>query len=226
MEEVLSFSDVFKKSVVSLQNSISISILQVLIVLLITFIIGLFIMYIYKITFEGVVYSYNFAVSLILLSLVTAIIILTISSNIVLSLGMVGALSIVRFRAAIKDPKDIVYQFWAISVGISCGASLFPIAIISSLFIGAILVILSKFKFTITTYLLIIKYETEAKREVLEVINKLESMVKSKTCSGIYIEETLEVKNIKDNTSFVEILNEIEGVESAILVKYNGDYSE
>lgn len=226
MENALSFQDVFKNSVLSLQNSINLSIFQMLLVLLVTLGISLFILYIYRLTFDGIVYSHSFTNSLVLLSLVTSLIIMTISSNIVLSLGMVGALSIVRFRAAIKDPKDIVFQFWSISVGIAVGASLYSVAIVSSLFIGVVMVILAKSKFNINTYLLIIKYDSEYKENVLKITSKVKSKVKSKTCTGSMIEETLELKNVGDNTSFVELLSQEQGVQSAVLVKYSGDYAE
>lgn len=223
---MLSFQDVIKNSVLQIQNGINISIIQMLLILVITLGLSLFVMYIYRITFDGVVYSQSFSVSLVLLSLVTALIIMTISSNIVLSLGMVGALSIVRFRAAIKDPKDIIFQFWTIAIGIATGASLYSIAIVGSLFIGAVLVILAKTKFNITTYLLILKYDKNSKEEIIKVLGKLNYSTKSKTVSAGLIEETIELKNVGENTSFVEILSEIQGVESAILVKYNGDYAE
>lgn len=223
---MLSFQDIIKNSVLQIQNGINISIVQILLILVITLVLSLFVMYIYRITFDGVVFSQSFSVSLVLLSLITALIIMTISSNIVLSLGMVGALSIVRFRAAIKDPKDIVFQFWTIAIGIATGASLYSIAIVGSLFIGAVLVILAKTKFNITTYLLILKYNKNSKEEIIKVLGNLKYSLKSKTVSGEYIEETIELKNVGENTSFVEILSDIEGVESAILVKYNGDYAE
>lgn len=222
----LTFNDIFKKSIISIQNSLNISILQVITVLLITLAISLFIFYIYKITFDGVVFSTSFATSLVTLSLITSVIIMTISSNVVLSLGMVGALSIVRFRAAIKEPKDITFQFWAIAIGIATGASLYAIAITASLFIGAVLIGMSRCKFSITTYLLIVKYNNSCKGEVVDIINNLSYSLKSKTCIGDYVEETFEIRKVKENTSFVELLSAIKGVESAILVKYNGDYAE
>lgn len=226
MDTALSFQDVFKKSILSIQNTLNLSIFQILVILSITLAVSLFIFMIYKITFDGVVYSHSFSVSLVLLSLVTALIIMTISSNIVLSLGMVGALSIVRFRAAIKDPKDIVFQFWSISVGIATGASLYALAVVGSLFIGAVLIILAKTKFSMDTYLLIVKYDSTAKAEVLQILNTLNRSLKSKTCVGPYIEETFELKKVGENTSFVETLCQLEAVESAILVKYNGDYAQ
>lgn len=222
----LGFQDIIKKSVLELANFADLSMINILVGLSITLAVSIFIFYIYKLTFEGVVYSHSFNTSLVLLSLITSLVIMTISSNIVLSLGMVGALSIVRFRAAIKDPKDIVFMFWAIATGIASGAGIYTIAVGGALFIGIVLLIMSSKKFKHNTYLLIIKYEDEAKENVLLVLNKLHYVLKSKTVSNHKIELTLELKRVGENTSFVEILSSIEGVDSAILVKYTGDYAE
>jgi len=226
MNNNLGFEDIIKKSVLKLANFADLSMINILVGLVITLLVSLFIFYIYKITFEGVVYSHSFNTSLVLLSLITSLVIMTISSNIVLSLGMVGALSIVRFRAAIKDPKDIVFMFWAIAAGIASGAGIYTIAVGGSLFIGIVLIVMSNKKFQHSTYLLIIKYEYSVKSSVLPILDKLQYVLKSKTVSNEKIELTLELKRIGDNTSFVETLSSIEGVDSAILVKYNGDYAE
>lgn len=226
MDGRLGIEDIFKKSILELQNFGDMSLINILIGLTITLCAALFIFYIYKITFQGVVYSHSFNTSLVLLSLITSLVIMTISSNIVLSLGMVGALSIVRFRAAIKDPNDIVFMFWAIAVGIASGAGIYTIAVGGSLFIGIVLVIMAHKKFNITTYLLIIKYNEDAKGNVLPILNKLKYVLKSKTAANGKTELTLELRKVGRNTSFVESLSSIDGVDSAILVKYNGDYAE
>jgi len=147
MGETLNFQDMFKKSIMNLDAFNSVSYVDLLFGLGSSFLIGLFIFYIYRKTFRGVVYSYNYNVTFVLMTMITALIIMTISTNIVLSLGMVGALSIVRFRTAVKDPLDIVYMFWAISVGIASGAKLYPVALFGSLVIGLVLVWLSRKKF-------------------------------------------------------------------------------
>ncbi|WP_432666251.1 DUF4956 domain-containing protein [Wukongibacter baidiensis] len=226
MDNRLGFEDIFKKSILELNNFADLSLINILIGLTITLVVALFIFYIYKITFQGVVYSHGFNTSLVLLCLVTSLVIMTISSNIVLSLGMVGALSIVRFRAAIKDPKDIVFMFWAISGGIASGAGIYSVALGGSLFIGIVLLIMSRKKFHITTYLLIIKYGEEAKKDVISILNKLNYVLKSKTVANGKTELTIELRKVGENTSYVESLSDIEGVDSAILVKYNGDYAE
>ncbi|MCG8542161.1 MAG: DUF4956 domain-containing protein [Clostridia bacterium] len=222
----LGLQDIFKEGIFELGNFQNLSLINILIGLCITLIVALFIFYIYKITFQGVIYSHGFNTSLVLLCLVTCLVIMTISSNIVLSLGMVGALSIVRFRAAIKDPKDIVFMFWAISAGIASGAGIYSIALGGSLFIGMVLMIMSRRKFQVTTYLLIIKYEENAKAAILPILNKLNYVLKSKTVSNGKTELTLELRKVGDNTSYVESLSQIDGVNSSILVKYNGDYAE
>ncbi|MDG2575946.1 DUF4956 domain-containing protein, partial [Vibrio parahaemolyticus] len=135
----VNFSDIFKSSFV--EKMASVQILDVFIALALAFVIGLFIMQVYKKTFKGVMYSESFAISLIALCLITTLIILAVTSNVVLSLGMVGALSIVRFRSAIKEPIDIAYLFWTISVGIVIGAGLIPLAVIGSVFIGLVMVL-------------------------------------------------------------------------------------
>lgn len=226
MEGKLGFQDIFKKSILELTNYSDVSLWNVLIGLSITLVVGLFIFYIYKITFQGVVYSQNFNTSLVLLSLITSLVIMTISSNIVLSLGMVGALSIVRFRAAIKDPKDIIFMFWAIAEGIASGAGIYSIAVGGSLFIGIVLIIMSRSNFQISTYLLIIKYDDVAKKEVRLFLEKLDHVLKSKTVAQGKTELTLELRKVGINTSYVESLSDIDGVDSVILVKYNGDYAE
>lgn len=226
MNEALGFQDIFKNSILELQSFGNLSVINIFIGLCISLAVAIFIFFIYKITFDGVVYSHSFNTSLVLLSLITALVIMTISSNIVLSLGMVGALSIVRFRAAIKDPKDIVFMFWAIAGGIASGAGIYSIAVGGSVFIGIVMLIMSRRKFNITTYLLIVKYDDKAKKNIITILDKLNYVLKSKTSANGKTELTLELRKVKDNTSFVESLSNIEGVDSAILIKYNGDYAD
>jgi len=218
--------DIFKRSFLEMDFLSELTIVNVFIGLGTTLIVALFIYQVYKYSFKGVVYSQSFNISLVVLSLVTALIIMTISSNVVLSLGMVGALSIVRFRAAIKDPKDIVFMFWAIAVGISSGAGLYAISAGGSFFIGIVIVVMSRKKYGVSTYLLIIKYEKDSKKEVLAIINKMKYELKSKIVANGKIELTIELRNVGDNTTFVDLLSEIEGVDSAVLVKYSGEYVE
>ncbi|MGM0881212.1 MAG: DUF4956 domain-containing protein [Bacillota bacterium] len=226
MGETVNFQDLFKKSMLHLDSFRSISYIDVLIGLIASFSIGLFIFFIYKKTFRGVVYSYNYNVTFVLMTMITALIIMTISTNIVLSLGMVGALSIVRFRTAVKDPLDIVYMFWAISAGIASGAKLYPIALIGSLTVGLALLWLSRRKVREQPYLLIIRHSEVAISDVRSQLRKLNYTLKSKTVRKDYIEMTIEIRLRDDNTAFVNVLSAIEGVNDVSLINYTGDYAQ
>lgn len=221
----MTFSDIFKSSF--LENVTEFSPVDTLIGLIFALVIGLFIFVIYKKTFSGVMYSTGFAMSLVGLSLVTTLVIMAVTSNVVLSLGMVGALSIVRFRAAIKEPMEIVFLFWALAAGIVIGAGMIPLAVIGSLIIGVILYVFANKKFHDTPYILIVNCDNEKSEEsALNIIDKsvAKYIVKSKTVNASGIELTAEIR-VKDNsTSFVNRVNEINGVSGATLVAFNGEY--
>ena len=221
----MTFNDIFKSSF--LESVTEFSVIDTLIGLLFALVIGLFIFVIYKKTFTGVMYSTGMAMSLVGLSLVTTLVIMAVTSNVVLSLGMVGALSIVRFRAAIKEPMEIVFLFWAIAAGIVIGAGMIPLAVIGSVIIGIILVLFVKRKFLHTPYILIINCADEkAEESVLDIIGKSveKYIVKSKTVNDAGIELTAEIR-VKDNaTGFVNRVNDVEGVSGATLVSFNGEY--
>ncbi|WP_276354076.1 DUF4956 domain-containing protein [Cohnella caldifontis] len=226
MGDYLNFEDLFKKSVLHLDAFQNVSYMDIGLGLLCSFAIGMFIYFVYKMTFRGVIYSYNYNVTFVLMSMITALIIMTISTNIVLSLGMVGALSIVRFRTAVKDPLDIVYMFWAISAGIASGAKLYPLALIGSAAVGAVLFFLSRKKIRTSPYLLIIRHDLSASDEVKNQLVKMNYHLKSKTVRKDLIEMTLEIRLRDDNTAFVNRLSEIEGVADVALVNYRGDYAQ
>lgn len=226
MGEALNFQDIVKKSVLHLEAFRSISYVDMMLGLLCSFLIGMFIYWVYRKTFRGVVYSYNYNVSFVLMTMITALIIMTISTNIVLSLGMVGALSIVRFRTAVKDPLDIVYMFWAISAGIASGAKMYPLALGGSVIIGLTLWWLSKRKVKEQAYLLIIRHTDQATGELRMQLRKLDTKLKSKTVRRDFTELTLEVMLRDDNTAFVNKISEIEGVQDASLINYTGDYAQ
>lgn len=221
----MTFSDIFKSSF--LESVTEFSAIDTLIGMAFALVIGLFIFVIYKKTFSGVMYSTGFAMSLIGLSLVTTLVIMAVTSNVVLSLGMVGALSIVRFRAAIKEPMEIVFLFWALAVGIVIGAGMIPLAVIGSAIIGAILVLFVNKKFRNTPYILIVDCSDEAaEKGALDVIGKAvdKYIVKSKTVNEAGIELTAEIR-VKDAvTDFVNRVNDVNGVKSATLVTFNGEY--
>jgi len=220
------FEDIIKKSVLTLESFRTVSYYDVIVGLLIAFLIGMFIYAIYRKTFRGVVYSYNYNVSFVLMTMITTLIIMTISTNIVLSLGMVGALSIVRFRTAVKDPLDIVYMFWAISAGIATGAKIYPLAIGGSLIIGLVIYWLSRRKVREEAYLLIIRHSDEAVNELRTELKKLKGKLKSKNVRKNYTEVTYEIKLVDDNTAFLQTIIELKGVSDASLVNYTGDYAQ
>ena len=188
--------------------------------------ISVFILFIYKASFRGVVYNHSFGISLIVLSAISCLIICTISSNLVLSLGLVGALSLIRFRTAVKDPLDIVYLFWSISSGIACGAQRIHFAFISALFIGIVLIILNMVNISSNTYLLVIRYEKGADVDLKRRLAKYAYSVKAKTATKNKTELTVQIKMKNSNTDFVDDISSIPGVIDAILVSYNGDYAE
>ncbi len=225
-QPTVNFSDIFKSSFV--EKMTSVSVLDVFIALALAFVIGLFIMQVYKKTFKGVMYSESFGVSLIALCLITTLIILAVTSNIVLSLGMVGALSIVRFRSAIKEPIDIAYLFWAISAGIVIGAGLIPLAIMGSIFIGIVMVLFVNRKTTNNPYILVINCENDnSENDALKLLSKnvQKYNVKSKTVSPVNgIEMTVEIGLKKNTTGFVNEISKVSGVSNVVLVSYNGDY--
>lgn len=226
MDEQVGFQDIVKKSFADIDYASTLSISDIAGVLLITFAIGMFIFYVYKHTFQGVLYTQSYNVSLVMVSLVTSLIIMTIASNFILSLGMVGALSIVRFRTAIKDSMDIVFMFWAISVGIANGAGLFKISITGSIVVAVVLLMLTRVKSKSSPYLLIVNYADE---EHIDIINYIKSKVKNynlkaKTVANDNVEITIEIRINNNDTSFLNGLAKLEGVKNAVLVAYNGDY--
>ena len=221
----MTFNDIFKSSF--LNNVTSISIFDMVLALLLAFGVGMFIFFVYKKTFSGVMYSSSFGVTLIALTLITTLVILAVTSNVVLSLGMVGALSIVRFRTAIKEPMDIAFLCWSIAVGIVLAAGLIPLAVIGSLLIGVILLIFVNQKTHSNPYIAVISCTDHASE--LQVHEYLKSqvrrlVVKSKTAQKNAVELNLEVRLKDDNTDFINTLAQMEGVNSAVLVSYNGDY--
>lgn len=226
MGATANFNEIFKSSFA--EKITTVSFVDMFIALLLALVIGLFIMQVYKKTFKGVMYSESFAISLIGLSLITTVIILAVTSNVVLSLGMVGALSIVRFRSAIKEPIDIVYLFWSISVGIIIGAGLIPLAIVGSIFIGIVLILFVNRKTVNNPYILVITCaDDDAENGALKIVSKnVEKYnVKSKTVSPINgIEMTVEILLKNKSTNFVNEISKADGISNVVLVSYNGDY--
>ena len=221
----MSFQDIFKSSF--LENVTEFSLLDTCIGLAVALLVGLFIFMIYKKTLTGVLYSDGFALTLVGLSLVTTLVIMAVTSNVVLSLGMVGALSIVRFRTAIKEPVEIVFLFWSLAVGIVIGAGMIPLAIIGSAIIGVILLLFANRKIRKLPYILVVSCKDEAaEQRITEILAKAVEYytVKSKTVNAAGIEFTAELRTKDAETAFVNRITELEGVGNAILVSYNGEY--
>ena len=199
--------------------------LRVVISLALALVIGLYIFFIYKKSFSGVMYSRNFNVSLILITLVTTLVLMLISTNIALSLGMVGALSIVRFRTAIKDPIDTAFIFWAVGEGLALGVGFFDAAIIGGVVIGIFVLLLSAFKVrSAMPYLLVLHYSEAANGPIKQMIKQLPgARIRSKTAQRDGIELTLELRLRDNETGFVEKFLRVEGVYDASLISYQGD---
>ena len=221
----MSFSDVFKNSFLKSVESFTVT--DLLIGMLFAVVISLFIFWVYKKTFTGIMYSPGFSLTLIGLCLVTTLVIMAVTSNVVLSLGMVGALSIVRFRAAIKDPMEIVFLFWSIAVGIVIGAGMIPLALTGSVIIGVILMIFANRKHPGIPYILIMNCADDAaEKNAVETAKSSVSkfMTKSKTVNKSGIELTAQVRLKDGETGFVNSLCALDGVSNATLVSYSGEY--
>ena len=221
----MTFNDIFKSSF--LENVTSVSLLDMGVALVLAFLLGLFIFMIYKKTFSGVMYSSSFGVTLIALTMITTLVILAVTSNVVLSLGMVGALSIVRFRTAIKEPLDIAFLFWSIAVGIVLAAGMIPLAVIGSVVIGLMLLVFANKKSHVNPYIVVIRCADHASEtNAMEFLKNQtrRCTVKSKTAQKGEVELNLEIRLKEDNTDFINDLAEVNGVYSAVLVSYNGDY--
>ena len=221
----MTFNDIFKSSF--LENITSISLLDMGVALVLAFCLGLFIFMIYKKTFSGVMYSSSFGVTLVALTMITTLVILAVTSNVVLSLGMVGALSIVRFRTAIKEPLDIAFLFWSIGAGIVLAAGMIPLAVIGSVFIGLILLVFANKKAHVNPYIVVLRCsDHDAELRAMNYLNAQTNrcVVKSKTAQKGEVELNLEIRLKDDNTDFINSLADMGGVHSAVLVSYNGDY--
>ena len=221
----MTFNDIFKSSF--LENVNSVSILDMAVALILAFGIGMFIFLVYKKTYQGVMYSSNFGTTLVALTMITTVVILAVTSNVVLSLGMVGALSIVRFRTAIKEPLDIAFLFWSIAVGIVLAAGMIPLAVIGSVVIGIILLVFVNKKSHTNPYIVVIQCAdrmAEEKATVYLKSNCDRCVIKSKSAQKGCIEMNMEIRLKSDDTSFVNELSDMNGIHSAVLVSYNGDY--
>ena len=222
----MTFNDIFKSSF--LENVTSVSILDMAIALILAFGMGMFIFLVYKKTYSGVMYSASFGTTLVALTMITTVVILAVTSNVVLSLGMVGALSIVRFRTAIKEPLDIAFLFWSIAVGIVLAAGMIPLAVIGSIIIGVILLVFVNRKSHTNPYIAVIRCENhESEKSAMAFLGRKTErcVIKSKTAQKGAVEVNAEIRLKDDNTDFINELADMAGVQSAVLVSYNGDYT-
>ncbi|MBR1843203.1 MAG: DUF4956 domain-containing protein [Oscillospiraceae bacterium] len=221
----MNFSDIFKSSF--LENVTAVSAFDMVLSMALAFCLGLFIFFVYKKTYQGVMFSTSFGVTLVALTMITNLVILAVTSNVVLSLGMVGALSIVRFRTAIKEPLDIAFLFWAIAAGIVLAAGMIPLAVFGSVVIGVVLILFVNRKTHTQPYIVVMTVDDKAAEDkavafLKENVNKC--VTKSKTARAGSVELNMEVRLKDDNTDFVNGLTSLNGVKSAVLVSYNGDY--
>lgn len=219
------FSDIFKSSF--LDNIASVSLVDMVIALALAFGVGMFIFLVYKKTYTGVMYSASFGATLIAMTMIATMTILAVTSNVVLSLGMVGALSIVRFRTAIKEPKDIAFLFWSVAAGIVLAAGMIPLAVFGSLVIGIVLLAFCNRKSDGDPYMAVITCENSeaeaiAKDFLMKHVEK--AVIKSKSAQAGMIEMNYEIRLKGGDTDFVTALSELPGVNSAVVVSYNGDY--
>lgn len=210
-----------------LSKAATFSIPDILAAMGVSFVLGLFIYFVYTKTFKGVMHSSSFGISLIAMNLITTLVILTVSSNLIASLGMVGALSIVRFRTVVKEPLDLVYLFWSIAAGIVVGVGLIPLGIIGSLIIGLILFVMVNRKTKDTPYVVVLSCAGEAaEATAMQLLHNhtKKHVVKAKSVSREGVELTVEVRLRESSSAFINALLGIPGVYNATLVSYNGDY--
>lgn len=221
----MTFNDVFQSNFIDNINSVTL--FDMFLSLSLAFGLGLFIFMVYKKSYAGVMYSSNFGVTLVALTMISTLVILAVTSNVVLSLGMVGALSIVRFRTAIKDPLDIAFLFWSIASGIVLAAGMIPLAVFGSIFIGAVFLIFVNKTTHQNPYMVIFtcdNHNTEVTASNYLAGQVKRSVIKSKTARKGTIELNVEVRLTSGDTSFINQLSDIPGVSNATLVSFNGEY--
>ena len=219
------FQDIFKNAFLS-GSATNLSFVGVLIVMAMSLAVAMFIYFIYRTCYRGVLYSHNFNVSVAMMTIISAMIVATISSNIILSLGMVGALSIVRFRTAIKDPIDLIFLFWAVAAGIGVGARIYWIVLFGNLMVGFAFWLLTKLKPRKLVYLLVISFKNDAAPEINEVLKKMNYLIRSKITKKDTTEMTLELYLKDQNVQITDRLAQIENVLNVSLISYNGDFAQ
>lgn len=198
----------------------------VLVPLLVSTIMGFLIYFVYSKAFKGVVFNHGFSVALALMTILTTVITLAISSNIALSLGMVGALSIVRYRAAVKDPMDLLFLFWAVTTGITTGARMHHLALISALLVILVLLFVSRYDPLNKMYVIIVNYTgDDIDDELRRILREKRFQIKSKTIRQGEVELAAEIRVNRENFAFLRMIRELPSVNNVTLVQYNGEYS-
>ncbi len=230
MNSPLSFKEILDASILNLTSGSSATIIDIMIAMMGTLLCSVIIYFTYVKTYQGVLFQKSYNISLVLASFITTLIIMTISGNLVLSLGMVGALTIIRFRAAIKDPLDIVFMFWSIMVGIANGVASFKISIVGSILLSLLMFGMSRLKAQKAPYILIIKYKNE-KTITEDIKSKIKTetkyfKIKTKTIKNNIAELTMEIRLANQSGGLLESLSEEEGVLETILLAYSGDIEE
>lgn len=214
----LTFQDIFKRTF--LEHMVDVSLVDAAMSLVVAFLLGMVIYLTYKHSFAGVIYSKNYNVSLVAVCVITSVIVITIASNILLALGMVGALSIVRFRTAVKEAMDVAYMFWAITIGIVCGAGLYFFAAVATLVVAVIFAGMNLIKEKYNKYVVIVNYHKTAQQQVQELLESTRYILRSKTIRADDVEMILEM-DIKDKKdTFVSRISEIPNVTNVSLVSY------
>ena len=221
----MGFKDVFKKSFLEGCTSMDITTGKIAATLIVTALLALYIFAIYRLVTRKVFYSKNFNISLAVMSLITAAIILAMQSNLVISLGMVGALSIVRFRTAIKDPMDLAFLFWSISIGIICGAGLYEIALVTSVGVTVFILVLDMLPVGKAPMMLVVNSsEMNGEKAVLDVVGKYARYykVKSRNLSKGRLDLVIELK-VKEESALVSEVAALDGMLSASMISHDGE---
>ncbi len=222
-----SILDIFNEDVVSLYSSQNVSLSAIVFNVLSVFLLSLIILFTYKKSYQTTVYNRSFAISLPISAMVTSIIIISVSSNIILSLGMVGALSIVRFRTALKNPFDTVFMFWAVGLGITSGAGLILVGLISTVMISLAIFLLIALEVFVSSYFLIIRATgTEEEKEILEKVTEIygKYTLRNKTVKENQLDLTIEVRSKTNKDIEINAIKEIKSVKSIVLLSHQGDY--
>ena len=223
---MITFTDIFKKSFLEGYSAVELSAKQIIVVIGFALLLGLYIYVVYRFLTKKTFYSKSFNISLVLMSMITAAIILTVQSSVVISLGMVGALSIVRFRTAVKDPMDLAFLFWSISVGIICGAGLVEIALILSLVATIVIVILDRIPLVKAPMILVVNASSEADEGILAELKKAPGYFeeKSRVLTDGNLELVYELR-VKDTSALSKAISAVSGVSSVSIMSHDGEVS-